>query len=212
MTCLAWTTRTCAEGGRRDRVYGSSLAAVTSLVMVPLAVECALDGATYLGLSAAVKRQMVCELMRASGAGGMIGGQWLDIVGGGAERSRAEIEHMHHLKTGALIRAALHLGGLAGRARGARLRALDAYGAAVGLAFQIADDVLDVNSSTEALGKSAGADARHGKTTHARVDGVQAALARAEQLASEGRRALIQAGILTPALDVLSRYAVARQR
>src|SRR6185369_14109681 len=100
----------------------------------------------------------VSELMRASGAGGMIGGQLLDLEGEGKPLGLADLERIHRAKTGALIRSSVVLGGIAGMAPPRELEALGQFGEAIGLAFQIADDVLDVTATSDRLGKPAGRD------------------------------------------------------
>ena len=130
-------------------------------------------------------------LARAAGALGMAGGQAIDLDATGRAMDEAALETMHRLKTGALIRAAVRLGALAGPALPAGAeRALDAYAAAAGLAFQVVDDVLDVEGTTTALGKTAGKDAAQRKPTYVSLLGVDAARAKARRLADEARSAL----------------------
>jgi geranylgeranyl diphosphate synthase, type II len=106
------------------------------------------------------KARLIAELATASGTvGGMIGGQVADLEGEGKPPDAALLESIHRAKTGALLRASLRMGAIyAGRERGA-IRALSCYGEHIGLAFQIVDDILDVEESSEALGKTAGKDA-----------------------------------------------------
>jgi geranylgeranyl pyrophosphate synthase len=117
---------------------------------------------------------------------------------------------VHRLKTGALISAAVRIGARAASADGPTMQALAHFGDAVGLAFQIADDVLDVTGTTSQLGKTAGKDVVHGKSTYPAVLGLEAARARALALAEEACAALHAAGIGSPDLTYLARYAVAR--
>lgn len=193
------------------KVFGVAAATAAGLAMVPLAVRCALFGAGSLGLDDARARRIVGELMRASGAGGMIGGQLLDLEGEGRALDLGELERIHNAKTGALIAAAVRIGGIAARAGETRLRALDEYGTAVGLAFQIADDVLDVTATTDVLGKTAGRDLVLQKSTYPALLGVEGATRRAETLVDEGCSALRRAGLLTAQLEGLARYVVARR-
>jgi geranylgeranyl pyrophosphate synthase len=148
--------------------------------------------------------------MRASGAGGMIGGQLLDLEGEGTALGLADLERIHRAKTGALITAAATLGGRAASASETRLEALARYGAAVGLAFQIADDVLDVTATTDQLGKTAGRDLELRKSTYPALLGVEGAKARAAALIDEGCRTLDAVGLLTPALAQIARFTVER--
>jgi geranylgeranyl pyrophosphate synthase len=193
------------------RVYGAAVATAAGVAMVPLAVRCAIDGATALGLPASARGAIVRELMRASGAGGMVGGQLLDLFGEGRALSLSELEHIHRAKTGALIEACVRIGGIAAGADGRAAVALNGYGAAVGLAFQIADDVLDATATTDQLGKTAGRDAVLGKSTYPAHLGIDGAVERANALAEQACSVLRQAGILTPALHHLARYCVARR-
>ena len=133
-----------------------------------------------------------CALLAAaSGATGMAGGQAIDLEATGKAMTERELETMHRLKTGALIRAAVRLGAAAGRVlEAAADAALDAYARAAGLAFQVVDDVLDVEGSTATLGKTAGKDAAQGKPTYVSLLGLAGARARAASLADEARAAL----------------------
>ncbi len=117
---------------------------------------------------------------------------------------------MHGAKTGALIAASVRIGGIAARANATRADALDRYGRAVGLAYQIADDVLDVTSTTAQLGKTAGRDAALGKSTYPALLGIPGAVARADALTREACDALREHGVLTPALERLARFVVLR--
>jgi len=192
------------------KVYGVRAATAAGLAMVPLAARCAADAARALDLPDADVAMIVAELMRASGAGGMIGGQLLDLEGEGRPLQLAELERIHRAKTGALITAAATLGGRAASAPPVRIDALGTFGAAVGLAFQIADDVLDVTATTDQLGKTAGRDAALQKSTYPALLGVTGARQRAKALVDEGCDALKAVGLLTPALEFIARFTVER--
>ena len=191
-------------------IFGVAVATVAGVAMVPLAARAALEGAEALGLPAAVRRAIVRELMSASGAGGMVGGQLLDLETEGRDLTVRELERIHRAKTGALIRAAVRIGGRAAGLDRDGMDALTRYGEAVGLAFQIADDVLDATSTTEALGKTAGRDAARGKRTYPALLGVDGARARAAALAEEGCAALAGASVRATELAELARFVVAR--
>jgi geranylgeranyl pyrophosphate synthase len=193
------------------RVFGIEAAAAAGVVMVPLAARCAYDAAVALGLAPAACGAIVAELMRASGGGGMIGGQLLDLEGEGHALTVEQLERMHGLKTGALIAASATIGGLAAGGRTLVLEALARYGSAVGLAFQIADDVLDVTATSDQLGKTAGRDLALQKSTYPALLGVEGATARAGTLVDEACDALDTAGLLTPSLEHLARYIVTRR-
>ncbi|HUO51367.1 MAG TPA: farnesyl diphosphate synthase [Gemmatimonadaceae bacterium] len=191
-------------------VYGAPVAMLAGVAMVPLAARAALEGAESLGLPRPVRRAIVLELMRASGAGGMVGGQLLDLETEGRDLTVRELERIHRAKTGALIRAAVRIGGMAASLDDRGMEALTRYGEAVGLAFQIADDVLDATATTEVLGKTAGRDAERGKRTYPSLLGVEGARARAAALAAEGTAALASAGVSAAELAELAQYAVIR--
>ena len=193
------------------RVYGVATATAAGLAMVPLAVRCIYDAALALGLTPRESAGIVAELMRASGAGGMIGGQCLDLEGEGLTLSLEGLERIHRAKTGALITASARIGGMAAGADRARIAALGTYGSAVGLAFQIADDVLDVTSTTAQLGKTAGRDEALRKSTYPSLLGVEGATARATALVEEACEALAANGLLTPCLEYLARFTIARR-
>ena len=193
------------------RACGVVTATVAGVAMVPLAVRAAVDGADLIGVPRTVAGRIVAELMRASGAGGMIGGQLLDLDGEGRPLDLADLERIHRAKTGALIRASITIGGLAAGAGDAQLDAFDRFGSAIGLAFQIADDVLDVTASSNTLGKPAGRDLELRKSTYPALLGVGAATERASALVSEGCEALRHVGLLSTELDALARYVIERQ-
>jgi len=193
------------------RAFSIATATSAGLAMVPLAARAATDAARALGLDDAQTGEIVRELMRASGAGGMIGGQLLDLEGEGAPLTLVELERVHRMKTGALISASVRIGGLAALADDRILEAFDRYGSAVGLAFQIADDVLDVTSTTDELGKTAGRDAALKKSTYPALLGLAGARARAEKLANDACLALREAGIKSPQLEALARFVVDRR-
>jgi geranylgeranyl pyrophosphate synthase len=193
------------------RVHGVATATAAGLAMVPLAALQAFRAARSLGLSPAHAAEAVRILMRASGAAGMIGGQLLDLEGERDALSLERLERIHRLKTGALITAAVELGGLVAGADAGAMRALVAYGERIGLAFQIADDVLDVTATTAELGKTAGRDLALQKSTYPALLGVHGARARAEQLVEEACAALAAEGLLTPQLEEIARFIVRRR-
>ena len=193
------------------RAFGVTVAACAGLAMVPLAARCAYRGALALGLPPTGAADIVRELMRAAGAGGMIGGQLLDLEAEGIALPLVELERVHSAKTGALILAAGRVGAIAGGASQSQLEAVERYGAAIGLAFQIMDDVLDVTATTDELGKTAGRDAALRKSTYPALLGVDGATNRAMSLVGDATRALRDAQILTPPLESIAQYVVARR-
>ena len=193
------------------KAFSVPAATAAGLAMVPMAARAASDAAMALVGDPRVAGEIVRTLMSASGAGGMIGGQLLDLEGEGTALDLTQLERVHRLKTGALINASVRIGGLAAGASESCLVALEQYGAAIGLAFQIADDVLDITATTDQLGKTAGRDLELQKSTYPALLGLVGARQRAAALSEEACRALHDAGIMSPALDYLARFIVARR-
>jgi geranylgeranyl diphosphate synthase type II len=191
--------------------FGVKAATAAGLAMVPLAVMSAVDAARHLRLPDPVTGRIVTELMQASGAGGMIGGQLLDLEAEGKPIALTELEQIHLAKTGALIAASARIGGVAAGATPAAETALNRFGSDLGLAFQIADDVLDVTATTDQLGKTARRDLALQKSTYPGLLGVRGAATRADALASSACDALREAKLLTPPLERLARFAVERR-
>jgi geranylgeranyl pyrophosphate synthase len=157
------------------------------------------------GVADVARIDMIRLLAHASGTQGMAGGQAIDLAATGRRLAPREVESMHALKTGALIRAAVLMACAARPGLQASERdALDRYGRAIGLSFQIVDDLLDVLGDPAVTGKLAGSDALRGKPTYPAVAGVAAARSRAAELADEGIAALAGFG---PAADPLREFA-----
>ncbi|RDU98961.1 polyprenyl synthetase family protein [Trinickia dinghuensis] len=161
--------------------------ALQSQAFIVLTDETALDTRAQASL--------VRELAVASGSIGMAGGQAIDLASVGLALTRPQLETMHRMKTGALLRASVRMGALAGTVPDAEvLRALDVYAAAVGLAFQVVDDILDVTTDSATLGKTAGKDAMAGKPTYVSIIGLDASRALAAQLRRDAHDALAPFG------------------
>jgi farnesyl diphosphate synthase len=138
---------------------------------------------------------MVRLLAQAAGAGGMCGGQAIDLDSVGLTLTLAQLEQMHQLKTGALLRAAVLLGAWCGKTLdSAEAQALDAYAGAIGLAFQVVDDMLDATADSGTLGKTAGKDAADNKPTYVSILGLEQSGILAEKLRIEAHRALAPFG------------------
>jgi geranylgeranyl pyrophosphate synthase len=192
------------------RAFDVSTATRVGFLLVPVAARLLAVAAGELRLPSSTVGAMAEELFRAGGIEGMVGGQWLDLE---AERRRlplSELIQVHRGKTGALIRAACALGGMAAEAGATQLAGLTAYGEDIGLAFQIADDVLDATGTSEELGKPAGRDAQLAKSTYVVLLGIDGARAEAQRLAQSAVAHLESAGVPSGALGALAGYIVSR--
>ena len=193
------------------RAVGVQCATEAGFAMVPVAAAAVVRGSRLLGLPAQAAREVESLLFRAAGAGGMIGGQVLDLVAPGQEPSREAMTDIDVRKTGALIAASVEIGAVAAGAPAAERAAYRDYGRDVGLAFQIADDVLDVTATSEQLGKTPGKDAKLGKPTFPILLGVAGAEREAERLAERAVAHLAAARVSSPLLVALARFVVARR-
>jgi geranylgeranyl diphosphate synthase, type II len=192
------------------RKFGVRHATLAGAALIGLAVETLNRGALQLGLADPEALRLIHELCTAAGAGGMVGGQVLDLQAEGRRLSRAELEALQRAKTGALLTASLRIGALAARARAESLQALTRYGACIGLAFQITDDLLDLTGQPARTGKEAGADLQQAKATFPALLGTDGARRRARTEAHAAIRALRRANIDAPVLEALALYAVER--
>ena len=164
-----------------------------------------------VNLPAAQQLQRVQVLARASGSEGMAGGQGIDLANVGKDLSLAQLQHMHGLKTGALIRAAVALGGLScSDVSDGLLADLDVYADKLGLAFQVIDDVLDCEQDTATLGKTAGKDEEANKPTYVKLLGLEGARTQALSLAEEAKAAVATYGDAAAALLGLADYVIKR--
>lgn len=159
----------------------------------------------------AIQLEMVLQLAQASGSRGMAGGQAIDLAAVGRELDQSELEFMHIHKTGALIRAAVLMGAECGPALAPETRSsLDRYAKAVGLLFQVVDDILDSEADTATLGKTAGKDAAQDKPTYVSLLGPRQARALAEELLDQAREALAPFGESAARLRALAEYVAHR--
>ena len=172
----------------------------------------AFDVLTRAAVDPASAVELVRTLARASGAAGMCGGQALDVDATGSRElvDLRALERLHAMKTGALIRASVRMGALCGRADADALARLDRFADALGLAFQVRDDILDVEADTAQLGKTAGKDAEQDKATFPSLIGLDASKARLSALVGEMDDALAGFGERAAALSALGRLAVQR--
>jgi len=192
------------------REFGEEVTMRAGLVLIPGAAHQAWRALDRLGCSRGVAAEAVRSLMEAAGAGGMVGGQWLDLEGEGRVLSEADLDELHRRKTGALLAASLVMGATAAGADGPVAESLRTYGRAVGLSFQIVDDILDATESAAVLGKNP-SDAALGKSTYVALHGLAGARERAAAEAEAARAALAEAGVRAPALDALAGWIVERR-
>ena len=154
----------------------------------------------------------LCRLLaRAAGSAGMAGGQAIDLASVGRALTESQLREMHRLKTGALLQGSVLMGAVCGHAEGAAYQALSDYGAAMGLAFQVVDDILDVVADSATLGKTAGKDAAADKPTYVSLLGLDRAQAHAQELLAQAHAALARSGLPdTRALTALADMVVRR--
>jgi len=193
------------------RAFDVPRATVAGFAMVPVAAAAAARGGRLLHLPAGDAREIEMLLFRAAGGGGMIGGQVLDLEAPAQQPSRETMTATDVRKTGALIAASVEIGAVAAGAPARARAAYRAYGQDVGLAFQIADDILDMTATSEELGKTPGKDAKLGKPTFPILLGVPGAQQEAERLAERAVAHLADGGVSSPLLAALARYVVARR-
>ncbi|NOT59070.1 MAG: polyprenyl synthetase family protein [Acidobacteria bacterium] len=191
-------------------VYGEAMAILAGDALLTQAFI-ALSG--YATVNEARKVRVIAEVAQAAGTvRALIGGQVLDMQHeGDLTVTGAQLEEIHRAKTGALIRCAIRVGAIIGCASENELAALTEYSEKAGLAFQVADDVLDATATSEALGKTAGKDAAVQKATYTALYGVEDARQRAQQLCDEALAALERIERDTESLSALARFIIARQ-
>jgi geranylgeranyl pyrophosphate synthase len=193
------------------RVYDEGTAVLVGDALQALAFS-VLAHEPMAGTAPEARLEMIRVLARAIGTGGMAGGQAVDLEAVGSTLAVGAVENMHRRKTGALIQGSVLLGALAaGVSGGPELAALGHFGAEIGLAFQIQDDILDVEGDPELLGKSTGADAAHSKPTYPSTAGLDAARARARELRDAAIAALEPFGARASALAELAHFVVNRE-
>lgn len=194
------------------RVFGSAAATLAGAAMIPLAFAWLDAAAGRLALDEAERAALLTVLAEAAGGGGMVGGQILDLDAEARPIQLDELEDIHRRKTGALFEATLRLGGMAARADRATVEALAECGRALGLAFQITDDLLDETADSAVLGKTAGRDREREKATFPVLLGVAVARQRAAAASAAALAALDRVGIRDELLRELVRFAVERER
>ena len=160
---------------------------------------------------AAMQADLCRILARASGGQGMAGGQAIDLASVGLQLSQDELQHMHALKTGALLQASVMLGVATGQGSADAVAQLQQYAAAIGLAFQVVDDILDVTADSQTLGKTAGKDAANDKPTDVSLMGLEASRQYAQQLQQQAQAALQASGLAnTDKLHAIADWVIDR--
>jgi len=191
------------------RVYGEATAILAGDALLTLAFEVlSAPGLLPEGRSP----RIIHELAHAIGTrGGMVGGQVVDLEAAGRQTDAATLQYIHSAKTGAFIRAAVRCGALGANAPEEDLARLTVYGAKIGLAFQIADDLLDVTGSKEELGKSVGKDGQQQKATYPAIHGLEESQRIASQLVREACAALEPYGDRAQTLHEIAHFLIARK-
>ncbi|MGA3262217.1 MAG: polyprenyl synthetase family protein [Bryobacteraceae bacterium] len=190
------------------KVFGDAMAILAGDALLTLAFQVLAE----LPAPADRKVRLMAELATASGTvGGMIGGQVADLEGEGKPPDAALLESIHRAKTGALLRASLRMGAIYAGATDAQYAALSCYGEHIGLAFQIVDDILDVEESSEALGKTAGKDAAQHKITFPAVYGLEVSRTMAEAECARAHQVLEPFGARAARLHELADLIVRRK-
>jgi farnesyl diphosphate synthase len=172
--------------------YGEAQAMLAGDAMQALAFEVLTPDD---GMPAALQARLVSLLARAAGHDGMAGGQAIDLASVGKVLDESALRDMHRRKTGALLQASVLMGAACGPTTPAAWQALAEYGAALGLAFQVVDDILDMTQASETLGKTAGKDLENNKPTYVTVLGLPAARRHADELREQAQKALQRSGL-----------------
>jgi farnesyl diphosphate synthase len=159
------------------------------------------------GIDDRVQAQLCRLLATSAGHAGMAGGQAIDLASVGVSLSEAQLRHMHRLKTGALLQASVMMGAACGQASAQVLQGLRRYGEALGLAFQVVDDILDVIADSATLGKTAGKDAANDKPTYVSLLGLEPAKAYASELLQEALQGLVDTGLASHQTHILAALA-----
>ena len=166
----------------------------------------------HTDMPAAVQARLCGLLARASGHAGMAGGQAIDLASVGKRLTADELRQMHRCKTGALLEVSVVMGAVAAQAPDATVQHLLHYGQALGVAFQVVDDILDVTADAAALGKTVGKDAANDKPTYVSLLGLDGARVEAAQLADKAQQALRESGLInTAALEAVADWVLQRQ-
>ncbi|MDD2539537.1 MAG: polyprenyl synthetase family protein [Desulfuromonadaceae bacterium] len=194
------------------KVFGEAIAILAGDALLTEAFKLASDPRYTAGSEPSGLLAVIHEIATCAGSYGMVGGQVIDMESEGSpDIDLATVQYIHTHKTGALIKASVVAGALLGGAAGQQLAAITRYGEAAGLAFQIADDILDIEGTTEEIGKDAGSDEARGKATYPAVIGVAAAKEEAQSMMDEALSSLKIFGAEADPLRDIARYIVQRK-
>lgn len=194
------------------KVFGEAIAILAGDALLTEAFKLVSDPRFSSGCEPAGVLSVIHEIASCAGSHGMVGGQVIDMESEGRpDIDLATVQYIHTHKTGALIKASVVAGALLGGAAGQQLAAITRYGEAAGLAFQIADDILDIEGTTEEIGKDAGSDQARGKATYPAVMGVAAAKEEARAMMDEALESLDIFGSEAEPLREIARYIVQRR-
>jgi geranylgeranyl diphosphate synthase type II len=192
------------------KVFGEAMAILAGDALLTLAFRLIATNAAARA-DAAIVGRVVAEVADAAGTGGMVGGQVVDIESEGKTISAEMLDYIHLHKTAALIRVALRVGAVLAGGRAEQVDAISGAGQALGLAFQIVDDILDVEGNLAELGKTAGSDERKQKATYPSLHGLPASKARARELIEETKRRLIPLGPAAEPIRALADFVLERR-
>jgi geranylgeranyl diphosphate synthase type II len=192
------------------KVFGEAIAILAGDALLTLAFKLIADNVAHVR-DGRVICDVVAEVATAAGTAGMVGGQVVDIESEGRTVTAETLDYIHLHKTAALIRASLRAGAMLGGARPGALEAISAAGRSLGLAFQIVDDILDVEGNLAELGKTAGSDQRKGKATYPALYGLEASRRRARALIEETKAALANLGPRAEPIAALADFVLERR-
>jgi len=194
------------------KVYGEAIAILAGDGLLTQSFKLISDPHFALDLDTAVRLAVIHEIATCAGTYGMVGGQVVDMESEGKQdMDLPTVQYIHTHKTGALIKASAVVGALLGGAADVQLASIRRYGEAAGLAFQIADDILDIVGTTDEIGKDAGSDQARGKATYPAVMGLVAARQEAQAIMAEAMLALEPLGAAAEPLREIARYIVERK-
>ncbi len=193
------------------KVFGDAIAILAGDALLTYAFQLIAQNATVPGVDPKVVCDVVAEIAEAAGTVGMVGGQVVDIESEGKTITAEELEYIHVHKTAALLRASLSVGARLGGADASALAAVAEAGQSLGLAFQIVDDILDVEGSLETLGKTAGSDERKQKVTYPALHGIEASRREARRLIERTKSRLSVFGARSAPLCALADFVVERK-